>query len=216
MGGKVRRSQSLLAIITLCLLTGAAQADMASRLTKLLERDTFGPDGQLVLHIRARFEGCLLRITREKKAGACANGASFGKTEVLLDIRVLKTSQAKARISDFGGTPVGSLEYRYWWLYDRGLRRASLTASDILDKANEIFPTDVPARLRYLKQHYADHIAPELYARSKSTTTYCSGLELESPLSSSLFLFYMAPENMEGFRTLLPDYAVQCHVGASG
>ncbi|MGR3377826.1 hypothetical protein [Salipiger abyssi] len=215
----MKRSVAATVLTVLSLMSGAVQADPAERLADILAWDYVTPEGQLASRKTASFEGCVLKLTVDK-LDACSKGASFGRTDTYIDIRVLKADRADVEHSrparPFPGAPGAGLVYAYRWAYNRLLKVANATGDRIFDEEFRKYPKDAASRLESLSDRYREEIDPRSYSRSRKTVSYCSGAELTAPLRASSVTFFMAPENTDEFIDLLGEYALNCEAAYQG
>mgnify|MGYP000287396430 CR=1 FL=1 len=204
--------------LALCFCQSAG-ADTGSRIAEILTRDSFSPDGEILTSKTfASVEGCFVRLPLIKP-GACSRGQSFGKTEKLIDVRVLATKKEFVDVRDLTGTRSESLgasvAYSYRWLYGQNLASANSIERRILDEEYARYPNDVASRLGTLSERFRVEIDPDLYSQSIETTSYCSGVEITSPLPNRTFRFYVKPEHAGELVDLIERYALQCEHGST-
>ncbi|MEM1313561.1 MAG: hypothetical protein AAGI51_03345 [Pseudomonadota bacterium] len=160
----------------------------------------------------------MLRLTLDRPRD-CADGSGYGRKETLIDLRVLETNRADVRISDHSARAreaiSGGVGYAYRSSYDRGLSRAYARRSRILDEGFDRYPTDVPSRLAWFSDAFREGIDPELYARSKNTTWFCSGAEIAEPLGNGLFTLFLPLTQADELADLIETQAETCEAAAA-
>jgi hypothetical protein len=201
----------------ICLFCQPASGDTASRISEILSRDNYAPDGMTLTSRRiASVDACFVHVATDR-SHTCSYGSSVSSSERLVDVRVLMTDPNLVEIEDLTGTQFESLgasvTFRYQPSYRQSLQFAYNTARQILDEEYARYPEDVTSRLLSLSSRYREEIDPLLYSHSIDKTSYCSGTETTQPLDSYSFRLYPPPEHAAELVNLLDELARQCESG---
>ncbi len=188
-------------------------ADPAKQITQTLSYDIYSDNGLLVGKRTAFLRECVLWI-RYSNFRPCQDPVAVLGREEVIDLRVLQTQVEKVKVIDRRNKGIkrmgAQLRYTYQPNYGETLGRSAAAAFKILEEEYQRYPNDVLLRLRVLQGRYDTELNIDHFHRSYERTRYCSHVEIQSPMSSGAYDFFVNYEIAQQFIDAIDKYAQTC------
>jgi len=168
-------------------------------------------EGWLAVELTARFEGCHLVTEVFRRVNS-----DPVRIETRTDLALLHTgrdavsNELERKPPLFGPyelTPTNTVKVRFWpWVSER-LMETRLRSGPIRDRAQELFPDDLPARFAWIDEQQAAVLLDKTYLTAGAQTWISSDGTHTDASNSDFVRFSLAPESAGTFVAALSDYA---------
>lgn len=166
-------------------------------------------DGRLLTERTAVFEGCVLVVRiMDHTPGEDIGGWWQSDERTNLAFIVTEPSLVEIDTRSYAelGRPWGSVSFDWKPEIEQRLQPMRRLASDILDEAITLYPSDLATRLPWLAKRYREELTDKIFLEAGSYTYHVGGAEIAAPSVFSPMMYLIKKELAASFVDLIHQY----------